>query len=50
MTGEVNGRTEGGVEAFSARGELKSCVTTAGAPVAGVTVFNGWAGVPVYQQ
>jgi hypothetical protein len=45
MTGEVNGQTEGGVEAFSARGELKSCVTT-GMPVAGVPVFNGWAGVP----
>jgi hypothetical protein len=45
MTGEVNGRTEGGVEAFFARGELKSCVTT-GTPVAGVTVFNGRAGVP----
>jgi hypothetical protein len=45
MTGEVNGRTEGGVEAFSAKGELKSCATT-GTPVAGVTVFNGWAGVP----
>jgi hypothetical protein len=46
MTGEVNGRTEGGVEVFSARGELKSCVTTTGTHVAVVTVFNGWAGVP----
>jgi hypothetical protein len=30
MTGEVNGRTEVGVEVFSARGELKSCVLLLG--------------------
>jgi hypothetical protein len=33
------------VESFSARGELKSSVTT-GMPGAGVTVFNGWTGIP----